>query len=89
MKNEKNQDYLTREKILMLLTDDEVTTVATAETATRLADGEEFIDLENFGRGVQLAPQTATPMGRVLPRKSVPTGTWSKIVAQLPARAGS
>ena len=89
MKNEKRKDYITREKVLKQLSDNEVGAVATAETATRLADGDEFIDLEYFERGVQRAPQTTTPMGRVLPRKSVPPGTWDKIVAQLPARAGS
>jgi hypothetical protein len=89
MKNEKRKDYITREHILKLLSDDEVATVATAETAKRLAAGAEFIDLENFERGVQEAPQPTTPVGRVLPRKSVPPGTWDKIVAQLPARAGA
>ena len=85
MKTEAKNDYITRDHILKLLSDQEVGAVATAETASRLADGEDFIDLENFTRGVQRAPQTATPMGRVLPRKSVPSGTWDKIVAQLPA----
>jgi hypothetical protein len=89
MKNEKRKDYITREKVLKLLSDNEVGAVATAETAAHLTDGDEFIDLENFELGVQLAPQSRTPMGRVLPRKSVPSGTWGKIVAQLPAKAGS
>lgn len=89
MQNEKRKDYITREKILKLLSDHEVAAVSTAETAARLGDGEEFIDLENFERGVQRAPQTTTPMGRVLPRKAVPFGTWDKIVAQLPARTGA
>jgi len=89
MKNEKRKDYITREMVLKLLSDNEVGAVATAETAAHLTDGDEFIDLENFERGVQRAPQSTTPMGRVLPRKSVPAGTWGKIVAQLPARAGS
>jgi len=89
MKTEKRKDYITRETILKLLSDDEVAKVATAETATRLADGDEFIDLEHFERGVERAPQTTTPMGRVLPRKAVPASTWDKIVAQLPSRTGA
>jgi len=87
MKNEKRKDYITREMVLKLLSDNEVGAVATAETAARLTDGDEFIDLEYFERGVQRAPQSMTPMGRVLPRKSVPSGTWDKIVAQLPAHS--
>ena len=89
MKTEAKKDYLTRDKILKLLSDQEVAAVATAETAARLTDGDEFIDLEHFDLGVQKAPQPATPMGRVLPRKSVPSDTWGKIVAQLPAGTGS
>jgi len=86
MKTEKRNDYITRDTILKLLSDAEVSAVATAETAARLTDGDEFIDLEHFDRGVQRAPQTTTPMGRVLPRKSVPGGTWNKIIAQLVIR---
>lgn len=83
METENRQNYITRDNILKLLSDDEVAAVATAETAKRLVDGDDFIDLEHFERGVQQAPQTTTPMGRVLPRKSVPNNTWDKIVAQL------
>ncbi len=85
MKTTKN-DYITRDKILALLSDDEVATVSTAETADRLSDGDEFIDLDKFDLGVQRGPRSHTPMGRVLPKKSVHIGTWKKIVAQLPAK---
>ncbi|MEO6004677.1 MAG: hypothetical protein ABIZ04_14915 [Opitutus sp.] len=84
MQTTKN-DYLTRDKILKLLSDDEVSAVSTAETADRLADSDEFIDLDKFDLGVQRGPLSRTPMGRVLPKKSVHSGTWKKIVAQLPA----
>lgn len=81
------KDYLTRDKILKLLSDDEVATVSTAETADRLSTGDEFIDLEKFNLGVQRGPRSHTPMGRVLPKKSVQLGTWKKIIAQLPAKS--
>jgi hypothetical protein len=89
MNNERRKEYLTRDHILKLLSDDDVAAVSTVESATRLGDGDEFIDLENLASGVQRAPQASTPMGRVLPKKSVPPATWSKIVAELPARSGS
>jgi hypothetical protein len=86
MKTNKN-DYLTRDKILKLLSDDEVSAVSTAETTDRLSDGDEFIDLDKFDLGVQRGPRSQTPMGRVLPKKAVHPGTWKKIVAQLPGKS--
>ncbi len=87
MKTHANDAYLTREKILKLLSDNEVSAVSTAETADHLAPGDEFIDLNKFELGVQKGPRSKTPMGHVLPKKSVHTGTWQKIVAQLHAEA--
>ncbi len=86
MKTNPQTDYLTREKILKLLSDDEVAAVSTAETADHLAAGDEFIDLNKFELGVQRGPRGKTPMGHVLPKKAVHLGTWEKIVAQLPAK---
>ena len=87
MKAHANDTYLTREKILKLLSDDEVAAVSTAETADHLAPGDEFIDLNQFDLGVQKGPRSKTPMSHILPKKSVHTDTWKKIVAQLPATA--
>jgi len=78
--------YVTRESVLLLLSDDEVAAVATAETAARLADGDEYLDMEQLDQGVQKAHQKKTPMGRVLPKKSIHEKTWQKILKQLPAR---
>jgi hypothetical protein len=86
MKTTPQTDYLTREKILKLLSDDEVAAVSTAETADHLAAGDEFIDLNKFDLGVQRGPRSKTPMGHVLPKKAVHAGTWKKIVAQLPGK---
>ena len=66
-----------------LLSDDEVTKVSTAETAARLSDGDEYVDLEQLCDGVRRAPSTSTPMGRVLPRSAVHQDTWNKILSQL------
>ena len=48
-------EHVTRENILMLVSDDEVARVSTAETAPRLAEGDEFLDLDQLERGVQRA----------------------------------
>jgi hypothetical protein len=85
MKNPKRYQYESRDRILKLLSDDEVASVSTAETATRLDQGEEFLDLERLGQGVQQADGSAPVMGRVLPRKAVHATTWSKILDELAA----
>ena len=73
---------LERESILKLLTDEEVAKVSRAEDAPRLVEGDEYIDLEDLGSGVQLVQATPrTAPGRALPRSAVSEGTWAKIVA--------
>jgi len=74
-----------RDKILNLLSDDEVASVCTAETAVSLATGEEFLDLEQIALGVQKARGAAPFMGRVLPRKAVHHRTWQKIQKEIAA----
>ena len=89
MNNDKRNEYVTRDSILKLLSDDEVASVTTAETAARLPAGDEFLDLEQLGQGVQRAAGKTTPMGRVLPKKAVHENTWNKILKQLPASRGT
>ena len=86
MKNDERTAYEIRDRILKLLSDDEVAKVSTAETAVRLATGDEYLDLEHLDQGVLRAGTTSTPMGRVLPKKAVRADTWSKILAQLAAQ---
>ena len=88
MKNIPRSTYVTRESVLMLLSDDEVAAVATAETAAHLTDGDEYLDMEHLDKGMQRADRKKSPMGRVLPKKSVHKNTWRKIVKQLPAHPG-
>ena len=83
MKPEERADYVTRNSILKLLSDEEVAKVSTAEAAARLGDGDEYIDLEHIDQGVRRAGAAATPMGRVLPRKAVHASTWTKILTHL------
>lgn len=87
MNPEKRTAYVTRASILELLSDEEVARVSTAESSTRLVQGDEYLDLEKLDRGVHHASSGAdvTPLGRVLPRKSVHPQTWSKILTHLEA----
>jgi hypothetical protein len=83
MTNHQRDEYVLRDGIMNLLSDEEVARVSTAETAQKLADGDEYIDLEQLEQGVLRAPSTPTPMGRVLPRKAVHEDTWSKVLMTL------
>ena len=83
MTNDGRFEYVARDKVLSLLSDDEIASVSNAETAARLSDDDEYIDLEQLDQGVRRAPAGAAVMGRVLPRKAVKEITWSKILTQL------
>jgi len=80
---------LGRKALLGFLSDDEVASVSTAETAAGLMDGEEYIDLQALDQGVRRARGAAVTMGRVLPRKAVHEATWNKILAQLLGRGAA
>ena len=84
MTDTKRTEQVTRDAILNLLTDEETARVSTAEVATRLTEGAEYLDLEHLDQGVQRAKvATAVKMGHVLPRSAVSAETWRKILAQL------
>ena len=76
-------ELLTREAIMKLLSDEEVASVSTSETAPNLPDGTEYLDLEQLERGVQNAAKGAVIMGHILPRKAVHDHTWTLIQAEL------
>jgi hypothetical protein len=80
----KRADFNTRDALLKLLSEDEVARLSTNEAGPRLADGDEYIDLEQIRKGVQcVAPYTIVRMGHVLPRSGVRAETWRKICARL------
>lgn len=84
MKNDIRADYVTRDAVLKLLSDEEAARVSTAETADRLADGDEYLDLTDLDRGVLWARRGKPPaMGTILPRSAVLGSTWRKILAKL------
>ena len=73
-----------RDVILKLLSDEETARVSTAEGASGLTEGAEYLDLEHLDRGVQRAKAaTGVTMGHLLPRSAVRGETWRKILAQL------
>jgi hypothetical protein len=75
-----NETLLTREFILGLLTDAEVEKVSRAEGDAGPIEGDEFIDLEVPGVGVQQAHGPSALRGHLLPRSAVSDATWEKIV---------
>lgn len=85
MQDAKRIAYVTRHAILMLLSDDEVSAVSAAETATKLAKGDHYIDLEQLSAGVRTADADAPAMKNILPAKAVRRATWARIVKRLRA----
>jgi hypothetical protein len=85
MTNKRETSYVVRDKLLGLLSDEEIALVSTAETAPRLSHGDDYVDLEDLGRGVQRATGATVATGRLLPRKAVHEDTWTKVVAELGA----
>ena len=83
MRTHKTEEYTHREIIMNLLSDSEIASVSNAESAERLVDGDEYIDLDGLHDGVQHARGNGTIMGQVIPRKAVREMTWGRILTQL------
>ena len=78
-------EFVFRHSILGMLSEDEVASVSTAETATGLSDGDEYLDLEQLDQGIRLAGGRPGPTGCVLSRRAMRKTTWSKVLTQLEA----
>lgn len=76
-------EYVARESIMKLLSDAELARVSTAETASQLDAGEEYLDLSALDRGVLTSAAVASPTTRMLPRKAVDPTTWAQILVVL------
>ena len=84
MTNTKRAEQIARDNILKLLSNEEIAKVSTAEAASGLTEGGEYLDLEHLDQGVQHAkPASKVTMGHVLPRSAICNETWNKILAQL------
>lgn len=84
--DEKKRAYLTREALLLLLTDEEVAKVSAREGGPQMGEGEEYIDLGRPDRGIcQMRGPIDLSMSDLLPRRSVGAATWAKLCARLGA----
>jgi len=73
------------EAVIALLSEEEIANVNTGEAAVRLAETDEYLDLEQLDRGVRRGPVPPTPIYRVLPRNAVREATWANILTWLGA----
>jgi phosphoserine aminotransferase len=77
-------EYVTRDTIMKLLSDEEIAKVSNAETAYALVEESEYLDLEHLDKGVQRAQSgMQVSIGNALPRTAVSQDTWDKLLAQL------
>jgi hypothetical protein len=74
---------LDKAKLLEVLSEGELASLAAASSKTHLRRGDEYLDLEQPQRGVQRADGTATSMGELLPRKAIHEDTWRRLLRQL------
>jgi len=79
----KKSEYVIRDSIMKLLSDEEVARVSTTEAETPLSDGEEYLDLEHCEAGMHSAKAMTPPMGRILSEDSVSEKTWNAVLATL------
>ncbi len=89
MKTEQKNALVTRDAILKLLSDQETASVSTVETQASLADGDEYIDLEQLDQGVRKAAGSNVAMGRILAKKAVHQDTWRKILNMISPKHSS
>ena len=88
-KEPRARELVTRESILELLSDAELSRVCNAEF--QLRPGEEYLQLTHLDRGVACAGLTGTAFSavdraQVLPKSVLEASTWAMILAELSAR---
>lgn len=86
MTNAQRADYVARDAILKLLSNEELDRVSSAESSGVLCEGAEYLDLQQLDRGVQrAAAEYDMRVGSVLPRSAIGNDTWTRILAELAA----
>jgi hypothetical protein len=87
MKNSHARSEMTaKSAVLKLLSDDEIAKLSQQEGGPMLAEGEEYIHLENIHGGVRrIQEKHPVKMGEILPRGAVREATWSAICALVAA----
>lgn len=81
---DKRQENITREEILDMLSDEEVSMESVAEEPRQLIEGDEFIDLEHLDKGIQEVHfNTKVNPSKVIVRSAIRDVTWDKIIKRL------
>lgn len=85
MANTASSQQSAKDGILMLLSDAEIGKVSMSETKKSLKPGDQFVDLDNLGAGVQAADASGgvSHLSSIIPRSAVDAKTWEKVVAQM------
>lgn len=77
-------EFVTRDTIMKLLSNEEIAKISSAEAASGLTEGAEYLDLQHLDLGVQRSHAlTKVAIGHVLPKGAVSEKTWSTVVAEL------
>ncbi len=80
-------DYALRAQIMNLLSDEETARVSSVEASARLAEGEEYIELNQLSAGVCRAHDNVPQTRDVLTKNAINYRAWNEIVALLPKPA--
>jgi hypothetical protein len=72
-----------RDRILKLLSSGERSSIESDETRQRLANGDEYLDLERLHEGVQRVRGASPPTGPIVPRKAINEDSWRRVLRQL------
>jgi hypothetical protein len=83
VQNEKSQTTFDRDGILRALWADPIAQLAFHVAPVRLKRGDEFVDLQRLGAGVQIAARGMAPSGGELSRLAVGPLTWTKLLSYL------
>lgn len=87
MTNNTGNSHLTRDTILKLLSNEELARVVTVASGASLAEGDEYLEIEQPNRGIRRSVGSSTlPAGRLLLRKAVLATTWQRILTLLAGR---
>lgn len=74
-----------RAEVLKLLAEGELADFSEGGPPKALANGDQYVDLEQLTRGVQRARAGVRLGPHVLPRKAIHEDTWRRILRQLAA----
>lgn len=81
-----SQPDSSRAAVLKLLAEGELGDFGQGGSPKVLANGDQYLDLEQLTRGVQRARAGVRLGPHVLPRKAIHEDTWRRILRQLAAR---